>query len=555
MPDVKQPFVSAGRFDAVIVGAGFAGMYMLHRLRGLGLSAVVFEAGQDVGGTWYWNRYPGARCDIESMQYSFSFSEELQQEWRWSERFSAQPEILRYAGHVADRFDLRRDIRFGTRVTAATFNEATNRWRIETDGGDQVSAEYCIMATGCLSSGRVPDINGIDTFAGASYHTGQWPHEGVDFTGQRVGVIGTGSSAIQSIPVIAEQAAQVFVFQRTPNFSVPARNTPLPPEYEQEWKASYAERRQRARTLRTGTIYDFGETSALAVSPEQRRQEYAARWQRGGINVMAAYTDLVTSKEANDTAADFVREQIRAIVHDPAVAEMLVPTNHPIGTKRICVDTGYYETFNRSNVTLVNLQSTPIEEVTPAGIRTRDAEYAVDSIVYATGFDAMTGSLLKVDIRGRDGMRLRDKWAAGPRTYLGLMTAGFPNLFTITGPGSPSVLSNMMVSIEQHVDWIADCLAHLRSQGIACIEADPAAEDNWVEHVNEVAYTTLYPQANSWYMGANIEGKPRVFMPYIGGVGTYRQTCDRVAANGYEGFRLTVRPPMERPEFESAAAE
>ncbi len=550
MSEAKQPSTSNNRLDAVIVGAGFAGLYMLHRLRGLGLSARVFEAGGDVGGTWYWNRYPGARCDIESMQYSYSFSDELQQEWRWTERFSGQPEILRYANHVADRFDLRRDIQFGTRVTVATFDEASNRWQVETDRGDRVSAAFCIMATGCLSSGRVPAIKGIDTFAGASYHTGQWPHGGVDFTGQRVGVIGTGSSAIQSIPVIAEQAAHVYVFQRTPNFSVPARNTPLPPDYEGEWKASYAERRARARTLRSGTIYDFGEMSALAVSPEQRSQEYAARWERGGINVMVAYNDLATSKEANDTAADFVRGQIRAIVQDPAVAEMLAPTSHPIGTKRICVDTGYYETFNRSNVTLVNLQATPIEEVTPAGIRTRDAEYAVDSIVYATGFDAMTGSLLKADIRGRGGMTLQEKWAAGPRTYLGLMTAGFPNLFTITGPGSPSVLSNMIVSIEQHVDWIAGCLAYLRSHGVKCIEADIQAEDNWVAHVNEVAYTTLYPQANSWYMGANIEGKPRVFMPYIGGVGVYRQTCDTVAANGYEGFRLTLQHEMA-----SAAAE
>jgi len=550
MSGTQQPPASAERFDAVVVGAGFAGLYMLHRLRGLGLSAVVFEAGDDVGGTWYWNRYPGARCDIESMQYSYSFSDELQQEWRWSERFSGQPEILRYANHVADRFDLRRDIRFGTRVTAATFDETANRWLLETDRGDRVSTAFCIMATGCLSSGRVPDIKGINTFAGASYHTGQWPHEGVDFTGQRVGVIGTGSSAIQSIPVIAEQAAHVTVFQRTPNFSVPARNTPLPPEYEAEWKSSYAERRRHARTLRSGTIYDFGDKSALEVSPEQRQREYEARWERGGINVMVAYTDLAMSKAANDTAAEFVRGQIRKIVHDPAVAEMLAPTSHPIGTKRICVDSGYYEAFNRSNVTLVNLQATPIEEVTPTGIRTQGAEHAVDSIVYATGFDAMTGSLLKVDIRGRAGLTLREKWAAGPRTYLGLMTAGFPNLFTITGPGSPSVLSNMIVSIEQHVDWISDCLAHLRSHAVACIEAGQQAEDNWVAHVNEVAYTTLYPQANSWYMGANIEGKPRVFMPYIGGVGAYRETCNAVAANGYEGFHLTTRPEMA-----SAAAE
>ena len=527
--------------DAVVVGAGFAGLYMLHRLRGLGLSARVFEAGEDVGGTWYWNRYPGARCDVESMQYSFSFSEALQQEWRWTERFAGQPEILAYAGHVADRFDLRSSIQFGTRVTAASFDGAAGLWRIETDRGDRVSAAFCIMATGCLSAGRVPDIAGMDGFRGPSYHTGQWPHEGVDFAGQRVGVIGTGSSAIQSIPVIAEQAAHVYVFQRTPNFSVPARNGPMPPEHEAEWKSSYAERRQRARTLRSGVIYDFGETPALAATAEEREREYASRWERGGISLLAAYNDLILDQAANDTAAEFVRGQIRSIVRDPAVAEKLLPTSYPIGTKRICADTGYYETFNRPNVTLVDLRAAPITAVTPGGVATRDAEYAVDSIVYATGFDAMTGSLLKAGISGRGGMKLAQKWAEGPRSYLGLMTAGFPNLFTITGPGSPSVLSNMIVSIEQHVDWIADCLAYLRAHGIACMEATAEAEEAWVAHGNEVAHRTLYPQANSWYMGANIEGKPRVFMPYIGGVGVYRQTCDAVAANGYEGFRLTRR--------------
>ncbi len=531
----------SGPLDAVVVGAGFAGLYMLHRLRGLGLSARVFEAGEDVGGTWYWNRYPGARCDVESMQYSFSLSEALQQEWRWTERFAAQPEILAYANHVADRFDLRRSIQFGTRVTSAAFDETAGLWRIETDQGDRVSAAFCIMATGCLSAGRVPDILGMGEFRGPSYHTGQWPHGGVDFTGQRVGVVGTGSSAIQSIPVIAEQAAHVFVFQRTPNFSVPARNGPMPPEHEAEWKASYAERRQRARMLRSGVIYDFGETSALAVTSEERERDYTSRWERGGISLLAAYNDLILDQAANDTAADFVRRQIRSIVRDPAVAERLLPASHPIGTKRICADTGYYETFNRPNVTLVDLRASPITAVTPGSIATRDAEYAVDSIVYATGFDAMTGSLLRAGISGRSGMPLAEKWAEGPRSYLGLMTAGFPNLFTITGPGSPSVLSNMIVSIEQHVDWIADCLAYLRAHGIACMEATPDAEQAWVAHGNEVAHRTLYPQANSWYMGANIEGKPRVFMPYIGGVGVYRDTCDAVAANGYEGFRLTRR--------------
>ncbi len=541
MSEAKGITAQTGPLDAVIVGAGFAGLYMLHRLRGLGLSARVFEAGDDVGGTWYWNRYPGARCDVESMQYSFSFSEELQQDWRWTERYAAQPEILAYANHVADRFDLRRDIQFGARVTSAAFDEAAKLWRIETGRGDRVSAAFCIMATGCLSAGRVPGLLGMDEFRGPSYHTGQWPHEGVDFAGQRVGVIGTGSSAIQSIPVIAGQAAHVTVFQRTPNFSVPARNGPMTPEYEQEWKTSYAERRQRARGLRSGVIYDFGEMSALAVSAEEREREYQGRWESGGISLLAAYNDLVLDKEANDTAAEFVRRQIRSAVRDPAVAERLLPTSYPIGTKRICADTGYYETFNRSNVTLADLRASPITAVTPGGIATRDAEYALDSIVYATGFDAMTGSLLKAGISGRGGVPLAQKWAEGPRSYLGLMTAGFPNLFTITGPGSPSVLSNMIVSIEQHVDWIADCLAHLRAHGIACMEATLEAEQAWVAHGNEVAHRTLYPQANSWYMGANIEGKPRVFMPYIGGVGVYRETCDAVAANGYEGFRLTRR--------------
>jgi cyclohexanone monooxygenase len=527
--------------DVVIVGAGFAGMYMLHRLRGLGKTAIVFEAGDDVGGTWYWNRYPGARCDVESMQYSYSFSDELQQEWRWSERYAAQPELLRYAGHVADRFDLRRDIRFETRVTAAVFDEAASRWTIETDRGDVVSAQFCVMATGCLSSGRKPAIPGIESFAGPAYRTGEWPHEEVDFTGQRVGIIGTGSSAIQSIPVIAAQAAHLTVFQRTPNFSVPAHNGPLSEEHEQDWKQRYNARRHDARTSSRGILYEapLGDKPAKSATEEERQREFEARWKIGGLNLLTAYNDLLMDLESNKTAADFVRARIREMIRDPATAEKLMPTNHPIGTKRVCVDTGYFDTYNRPNVTLVDLLADPIEAITPTGVRTRDGMHECDSLVFATGFDAMTGSLLKIDIRGRDDLSLRDKWEAGPRTYLGLMTAGFPNMFTITGPGSPSVLSNMIVSIEQHVDWIADCLGWLDARGIICIEAERAAEDAWVEHVNEVAHTTLYPQANSWYMGANIPGKPRVFMPYIGGVGAYRIKCDAVAAAGYEGFSLT----------------
>jgi len=524
--------------DAVIVGAGFAGLYSLHRLRGLGLTARVCEAGKGVGGTWYWNRYPGARCDVESMDYSYSFSDELQQEWRWSERYAAQPEILKYINHVADRFDLRRDIQFETRVTSALFDEATSRWTIETDRGDRVSARFCIMATGCLSDAQVPDIKGRESFEGQWYHTGKWPHEGVDFTGRRVGIIGTGSSAIQSIPIIAKQAAHLVVFQRTPNYSMPAQNTPLDPAYERRVKETYADFRRQARESRVGFVVDRSGDSALAVAAEERHREYEKRWSRGGLGFSAAYTDLLTSKEANDTAAEFFRAKIRDIVRDPAVARALTPTDYPLGTKRLCVDTGYYDTFNRDNVTLVDLRKTPIEAIIPRGVRTSEAEYAVDAIVFATGFDAMTGALLNIDIRGRGGRRIQEAWAAGPRTYLGLSIAGFPNFFTITGPGSPSVLSNMIVSIEQHVDWIADCLTYLRQQGHASIEATAEAQEAWVQHVNEVGHMTLYPLAKSWYMGANVPGKPRVFMPYIGGVGVYRQKCDEVAAKGYEGFAL-----------------
>jgi cation diffusion facilitator CzcD-associated flavoprotein CzcO len=531
--------VQPAAYDAVVVGAGFAGLYMLHRLRELGLSARVYEAGEGVGGTWYWNRYPGARCDVESMDYSYSFSDELQQEWRWTERYSAQPEILTYINHVADRFDLRRDVKLDTRVTAAVFDEATSRWAVETDRGDRVSARFCIMATGCLSDAQVPDIEGRETFAGRWYHTGRWPHEGVDFTGQRVAVIGTGSSAIQSIPIIAGQAARLFVFQRTPNYTVPARNAPLDPDYEQRVKAGYDEFRRQARESRVGFVVERSEESALAVAPEARQREYEKRWHRGGLGFSATFADLLIDQDANDTAAEFFRAQIRAIVRDPALAEALTPKDYPLGTKRLCVDTNYYATFNRDNVTLVDLRKTPIEAITPRGVRTRDAEYAVDSLVFATGFDAMTGALLKIDIRGRAGRTLREKWAAGPRTYLGLAIAGFPNLFTVTGPGSPSVLSNMIVSIEQHVDWIADCLVSLRAHDREAIEATVAAEDAWVAHVNDVGHTTLYPRAKSWYTGANVPGKPRVFMPYVGGVGVYRQKCDEVAAKGYEGFSLT----------------
>ena len=526
----------AGELDAVIVGAGFAGLYMLHRLRGLGFTAKVFESGAGVGGTWYWNRYPGARCDIESMEYSYQFSEELQQEWEWTERYAAQPEILHYANHVADRFDLRRDIQFNTRIESATFDGAARRWTLQTNDRAQVSASYCVMATGCLSATNAPDFKGLDSFKGSTYHTGQWPHEGVDFTGLRVGIIGTGSSAVQSIPIIAAQARQLTVFQRTPNYIVPARNAPLDASAQQAIKADYAGLRARAKLNPAGIARPVNDVSALSVTAEARQAEYETRWGIGGLQFRGAYSDLILDKEANDTAAEFVREKIRATVNDPAVAETLCPTS-VLGCKRLCVDTGYYETFNRANVTLVDLNARPIEEITPAGLRVRGEDYRFDAIILATGFDAMTGALNRIDIRGLGGRMLKEKWAAGPRTYLGLATAGFPNLFTITGPGSPSVLTNMLPSIEQHVEWIADCMAYLRNNGFGTIEPTLAAEDAWVSHVNEVANRTLYPTTDSWYLGANVPGKPRVFMPYIG-FPPYVRKCEEVAANGYEGFAL-----------------
>jgi cation diffusion facilitator CzcD-associated flavoprotein CzcO len=527
-------------YDAVIVGAGFAGLYLLHRLRGAGFTARAFERGRDVGGTWYWNRYPGARCDVQSLDYSYSFCPELEQEWEWSEKFATQPEILRYANHVADRFDLRRDIQFDTAVTSAHYDEVSRRWTVTTDRGDVVSAAFTIMASGCLSSSKLPEIPGIGAFAGATYHTGHWPHEGVDFTGRRVAVIGTGSSGIQSIPVIAAQAAHVTVFQRTPNFSLPARNRVLDPQEVSAVKSRYPEYRAQARLSHGGQVRPVPERSALEVDEEERRRRYETAWEAGNLgSILSAYNDLILDKAANDTAASFIRSKIAEIVRDPEVARTLMPTDHPFGTKRPCLDSGYYDTFNLDHVRLVDLRATPITAITAQGVDTTAESFAFDAIVFATGFDAMTGAITNVDIRGADGASLKETWAEGPRTYLGLGVAGFPNLFTVTGPGSPSVLSNMMVSIEQHVDWITDCMAYLREHGFRTIEASADAQDDWVDHVNEVAARTLYPTANSWYMGANVPGKPRVFLPYVGGVGVYRSICDDVAASGYRGFALS----------------
>ncbi|MBT5111303.1 MAG: NAD(P)/FAD-dependent oxidoreductase [Rhodospirillaceae bacterium] len=528
-------------FDVVVVGAGFAGLYALHRLRGMGFGVKVFEAGDGVGGTWFWNRYPGARFDVESMEYSYAFSEDLQQEWNWPDRYSKQSDILRYINHVADKFDLRRDVQLETRVTSALYDEEANLWVVETDRGDKVTARFCIMASGNLSTPRVPDFKGLVDFQGEHYHSGLWPKEDVDFSGKRVGIIGTGSTGIQMIPNVAKQAKHLHVFQRTANYSLPARNGPLPKGEVRDHKADYAARRKAAYFTPFGIAgYPPPEKCAIEASPEEREAKYAAKWAQGGtISYLFSYKDLLVNEESNETASEFVRARIREMVQDPETAELLAPKDHPIGTKRICLDTEYYETYNRDNVTLVDVRSAPIEEITPSGLRTADGEYELDAIIFATGFDAMTGAILDIDVRTTTGLTMQEKWAAGPRTFLGLMVAGFPNMFVITGPGSPSVKANMVVAIEQHTDWIADCIQTARDRGLSRVDATVEAEDSWVEHVNEIADSTLYPRANSWYVGANIPGKPRVFMPYVGGFDRYKVKCDEVAANGYEGIEMT----------------
>lgn len=539
-------------FDAVVVGAGFAGLYMLYRLRGLGMRVRVYEAGDDVGGTWYWNRYPGARCDAESLAYSYSFSSGLEQEWEWTERYATQPEILRYIEHVADRLHLRPDIRFGCRVSAAHYDDAAGEWNILTNRGDRGHARVLVMATGCLSVPLVPDIPGLGDFSGRCYQASLWPHEGVNFGGQRVGIIGTGSSAVQAIPMIAKEAEHLFVFQRTPNFSVPAQNVPLNPDFVEQFKANY---RAHRHFQKRGLTMGFGDTEvvprelepgadpalALSMSNEAFAAHCDGYWKSGGAFFMMAAGDVLIDEKVNRRVVAYVHDKIREIVKDPATAEALCPRSHPIGSKRICVDTDYYKTYNRTNVTLIDLRKTAIERITKTGIETETEHFDLDTLVLATGFDAMTGALDRIDIRGAKGVVLRDKWRGGPRTYLGLMTAGFPNLFTVTGPGSPSVLTNMIVSIEQHVDFITDCLEHMNASGVDTVEPKSDAEEAWVAHVNDVASETLFPKGGSWYLGANVPGKPRVFMPYAGGVGPYREVCEDVVRNGYRGFAFTSR--------------
>ncbi|MEC7146527.1 MAG: NAD(P)/FAD-dependent oxidoreductase [Pseudomonadota bacterium] len=524
--------------DVVVVGAGFSGLYLLYRLRKAGFSTRVFERGGDVGGTWYWNRYPGARCDVESLQYSYSFDEQLQQDWHWPEKFSAQPDILAYANHVADRFNLKKDIEFNVEVKASRFDENLKTWKITTNTGEEIDAQYFIMATGCISTTQIPNIKGLSDYVGNTFHTGDWPHEEVDFSGQSIAVIGTGSSGIQSIPVLAKQAKKLTVFQRTPNYSIPSQNEPMTKKYERSWKDVYSERRKEMRYSAHGSLKDLNDVPALSVDEDQRQELYTKRWAIGGTGFLGSFNDLLTNADANYTAAEYVRQQIKRVVKDKETAEILCPRSYPIGTKRICIDTGYFETYNRENVKLVDISKKPIQRLVADGIIVDDQLYAFDSIIFATGFDAMTGSIFNVDIKGRGGLALKEKWNAGPKTYLGLMSASFPNLFMITGPGSPSVKSNMIMSIEQHVDLVIETLLSMRRKGLSVVEPELEAENKWVDHVQEVANKTLFPQANSWYMGANIPGKPRLFMPYIGGVGAYREICEEIVANNYRGFKF-----------------
>jgi cation diffusion facilitator CzcD-associated flavoprotein CzcO len=540
MPD-SLPQTASPPLDALIIGAGFAGLYQLHCLRDrLGLRVQVLEAALGVGGTWYWNRYPGARCDSESHSYCYAFSDEFARDWEWSERYPEQPEILRYLNWVADRLDLKRDIRFGARVVGARYDEAANLWHVTTEQGERHAARFLITAVGCLSTANIPAIPGLDDFAGRWVHTGHWPHEGVDFSGQRVGQIGTGSTGIQAAPVIAAQAAHLTVFQRTANYSVPARNGPLSAEFKRWVRENFAEIRRTMHGTTNGHPFTIEDRSVHEVDADELRAILERQWEKGGLQFRAAFRDVLTDRSANDRLADFIKDKIRAIVRDRATAEALAAIDHPYAAKRPPIDTDYFETFNRDNVTLVDLRADLIERITRQGIRLRSgAEHALDIIVFATGFDAMTGPLLRLDIEGEGGLRLAEVWEAGPRTHLGLQVAGFPNLFTITGPGSPSVLCNMPVCIEQHVEWITDCIAHLRARGLSRISTTEDAMQRWGEEVQRAAHATLLPQAgHSWYLGANVPGKPRVFMPYAGGMAQYRSICADVAARGYDGFVL-----------------
>ena len=526
--------------DVAVAGAGFAGIYAVHAFRSAGLTVRAFEAGSGIGGTWFWNRYPGARCDVESKDYSYSFSPELEQDWSWSERYPAQPEVLRYLNHVADRFGLWPDIQLNTRVTAASWDADLAEWTLTTDDGASVTARFFVSAVGCLSAYQVPSLPGLETFAGPWYHTSRWPADGVDFTGLRVGLIGTGSTGIQVAPEIAAVAEHLYVFQRTANFAVPNRNGATDPAWEAGFKADYRSYRKQAQKSFLGVPIAGTGRPALAEPPAEVQRTLMERWQAGGgMPFLGAYTDVLVDRDANDIVAEFMRDRIRETVADPAVAELLLPRTYPVGSKRLCQSDDYFAMFNRPNVTLVDIRSAPLTSVSARGLRTADAFYELDALVFATGFDAISGALNRIDVRGVGGVPLAEKWSAGPRAYLGVAPAGFPNMFIVTGPGSPSVFSNMVLSIEQHVEWIGDCLAWVRGLGARAVEATEQAAADWTDHVQQVASHTLHPRAASWYMGANIPGKPRIFLPYIGGVGNYRDRCAAVAASGYEGFILS----------------
>jgi len=523
--------------DALVIGAGFAGLAMQYRLREQGLSSRIVERGDGVGGTWYWNRYPGARCDIESVDYCYSFAPELLDEWQWSERFATQPEILSYLEFAAQRLDLMRDIDFGTTVTATQFIDG--HWDVFVADEVRYRARFLIMATGNLSEPKPVDIAGFDTFEGEVYRTSSWPKEGVDLTGLRVGVIGTGSTGIQAIPLIARQATELTVFQRTPNYSMPAHNRPLSDDYRAQVRATFVARREMARNSDGGVPFPATRTAAFDIGEQERQRRYWQGWRRGGINALShAFTDYFSNESANKTAQDFARDRIREIVHDPQTAEALCPVHH-IGTKRTCVDTNYYQTYNLPHVRLIDLRREPLVSVDPQGVQTSLRHVELDVLVLALGFDAMTGALLAIDIQGRQGRRLAQEWSDGPHTYLGLMTAGFPNLFMITGPQSPGVLSNMVVSIEQHVELIGKLLNHVKDRGYGCVEPQEEAQRHWVAYVNELADQTLYPQSKSWYTGVNVEGKPRVFLPYVNGCGNYRRECQEIIDDGWRGFRFS----------------
>ncbi|OBI03293.1 flavin-containing monooxygenase [Mycobacterium scrofulaceum] len=537
-----MPVNSAELVDVVVVGAGFAGLYALHKLRSQGLSVRVLEAAPELGGTWYYNRYPGARCDVESVDYCYSFSDELQQEWNWTEKYATQAEILAYLNWVADKLDLRRDIAFGARVVSAVLDETVLRWVVTTEGDDVLSARFCLMATGPLSAALTPNFRGLESFPGEIYHTAAWPQHPVDFAGKRVAVIGTGSSGIQSIPIIAEHATHLFVFQRTPNYSVPAGNKPLTERELDDIKANYAERRRLSWRSGGGSPHITAPKPTMEFTPEERRAAFDKRWQLGGVLFSKTFPDQLTDLTANDEARKFYEEKVRAVIDDPALADLLIPNDHPIGTKRICTDSNYFSTFNRPNVSLVSVRDTPIEAVDTTGIRTAYAHYDVDMIVLATGFDALTGALAKIDIIGRGGRRLRDDWAQGPRTYLGLGVDGFPNLFLISGPGAPAVLANMVLHAEAQVNWIAATIAYLDGHGLAAIEATRDAVDGWGAECARLADATLFTKAESWYMGANVPGKPRGFMLFVGGFAAYNDICDEVARAGYPGFDLVEMP-------------